>query len=307
MDTHVVFATIGTFDGLHLGHQALLEELRHEASARGMRPAVVTFDPVPSAVLAPDKMPAQLYSTSERVALLRAMGFETIILLNFQKALAQLSPLDFMQLLRDKYAVGGLLLGYDHHFGRREPGGATPDYVALGQTLGIEVLRSEALVLGGEVVSSSRVRHCLSMGKTREANELLGRLYSLSGQVVGGMQIGRSLGYPTANIKPEDPQKLIPADGVYAVHIWLDRCACGERCTRYDGMLYIGDRPTLGGGLARTIEVNIFDLSADLYAQRIRLEFVDYIRPNIRFASLEELTAQIARDEVQIRQVLKGA
>lgn len=306
MDTHVVFATIGTFDGLHLGHQTLLAELRHEAEQRAMRPAVITFDPVPSAVLAPDKMPPQLYSTSERVALLRAIGFDTIILLNFHEALAQLSAGDFMQLLHDKYGVRGLLLGYDHHFGRRAPEGAVPDYVTLGQALGIEVLRSEALTLGGEVVSSSRVRRCLSEGKIREANELLGRLYSLSGQVVGGMQIGRSLGYPTANIKPDDPMKLIPADGVYAVHIWLDRCACGERCTRYDGMLYIGDRPTLGGGLARTIEVNIFDLSADLYAQRIRLEFVDYIRPNIRFASLEELRAQIAQDEEQIRSILRG-
>lgn len=299
----MMIATIGTFDGLHIGHQALLRELRATATNMGMRPAVITFDPIPSAVLAPEKTLPQISNTSERVSLLRSFGFETVILLSFNEHLAGLTAEEFMLLLKEKYAVEALLLGYDHHFGK----GAKlqfEDYEALGQQLGIRVLRANPLERYGSAVSSSRIRSYLLEGRVREANELLGRAYSISGQVVGGLQIGRSLGYPTANIKPNDPQKLVPADGVYAVRVWLDRCSCGEKRSRYDGMLYIGDRPTLGGGLARTIEVNIFDLSANLYALGIKIEFVDYIRGNQRFDSLEALQAQIARDEQTIRHIL---
>lgn len=300
-----MIATIGTFDGLHIGHQALLRELRATANNLGMRPVVITFDPIPSAVLAPEKMLPQISNTSERVSLLRSFGFETVILLSFNEHLAALTAEEFMLLLKEKYAVEALLLGYDHHFGK----GAKlqfEDYEALGRQLGIRVLRAKPLERYGSAVSSSRIRSYLLEGRVREANELLGRVYSISGQVVGGLQIGRSLGYPTANIKPNDPHKLVPADGVYAVRVWLDRCSCGEKCNRYDGMLYIGDRPTLGGGLARTIEVNIFDLSANLYALGIKIEFVDYIRGNQRFDSLEALQAQIARDEKTIRHILKS-
>lgn len=299
----MIIATIGTFDGLHIGHQALLQELRARANSMGLRPAVVTFDPMPSAVLAPDRMLRQLNSTNERVALLRSLGFENVILLNFNEQLAALTAEEFMLLLRDKYDVSALLLGYDHQFGR----GAKrefADYQSLGAALGLSVHRAQALELYGAAVSSSRIRRYLFEGSIQQANELLGRSYSLSGQVVGGLQIGRSLGYPTANIKPNDPHKLIPADGVYAVHIWLNGCRCGERRSCYDGMLYIGNRPTLGESLSRTIEVNIFDLSANLYALAITIEFVAYIRSNQRFPTLEALQEQIARDEKNIRNIL---
>lgn len=303
MDTSLVIATIGTFDGVHLGHRALLGELKRVAEELGMRPAVVTFDPTPATVLRPDSPPVpQLTTTSERVAELRALGFEAIILLNFTPHLASLSAREFMELLRDKYAVSALVLGYDHHFGQ----GASmsfEEYRALGAELGMSLVRAEALSEGGDKISSSRIRRSLLSGQLEEANRLLGRSYSLSGQVVGGLQIGRSLGYPTANIKPDDAGKLIPQDGVYAVRVWLERCVCGARYSEHFGMLYIGDRPTLGGGLARTIEVNIFDLNADLYAQRVKIDFVVYIRANQRFESLEALGEQIARDEVAIRNI----
>lgn len=304
MATPLVCATVGTFDGVHIGHQALLGELRKLSEDLSMQSAVITFDPQPVQVLQREQAIPQLMSTHERLSALRSEGFETIILLNFTTALSRLSAEDFMRLLKEKYAVGALLLGYDHRFGSGRAL-SFEAYQALGDKVGIRILRAEALSIGGETVSSSRIRSALKMGQLQEANSLLGRCYTLSGQVVGGMQIGRSLGYPTANIKVDDPNKLIPQDGVYAVRIWLERCSCGERYSRHDGMLYIGNRPTLGQGLERTIEVNIFELSANLYAERLTIEFVDYIRPNRKFPSLDDLQKQIAQDEGKIRALLR--
>lgn len=300
MAPSLIIATIGTFDGVHLGHQSLLRELSDRATALGMRPAIVTFDPMPSVVLRPHDAVPQLTTTSERVSLLRQLGFDSIILLNFNESLAALSAEEFMGLLAAKYGVNTLLLGYDHQFGR----GAKmsyEDYAAIAQRIGMSVIKADPLLEGSEAVSSSRIRTALLSGQTAQANALLGRPYSISGQVVGGLQIGRSLGYPTANIKPDDAMKLIPQDGVYAVRIYLDNCVCGERQSMYHGMLSIGNRPTLGEDLNRTIEVHVFDLETNLYAKKIRVEFIEYIRANQKFDSLDSLQSQIARDERQIR------
>ena len=300
MDKPLVLATIGTFDGVHQGHQALLTELKEQAKKLGMRPAIVTFDPSPSLFFRPNGVHSQLSTTSERVSFLRLLGFEDIILLNFDRRLSKMTSAEFMLLLKEKYSVAALLLGYDHHFGSGKAL-SFEDYATLGHELGMSLLKAEPMYYDKEPISSSRIRRLLLSGKIREASLLLGRDYTLFGQVVGGMQIGRSLGYPTANIKPEDEYKLVPQDGVYAVKVGLEQCLCGERYSCHYGMLYIGDRPTLGGGLSRTIEVNIFDLDANLYAKHLRVEFVDYIRPNKRFNSLSELQEQIAIDEKQIR------
>lgn len=299
-----MIATIGTFDGVHRGHHALLDELHRRASETGLTPAVVTFDPPPALVLHPDEAPRQLTTALERVERLRSLGLEHIILLSFTSELSRLSAEGFMRLLHDKYGVQALLAGYDHKFGH----GASLDfesYATLGASLGIDVYRAEPLDASGMPISSTRIRQLLTTGALAEANALLGYTYHLSGRVVGGLKIGRSMGYPTANIAPDDPTKLIPADGVYAVRIRLEpRLGTSDTtATLHTGMLYIGDRPTIDSGLSRTIEVNIFDLSANLYAQRLRVEFVEYVRPNRRFDSLDELRDQIARDEVQIRQI----
>lgn len=298
-----IIATIGTFDGVHLGHQALLAELGIQAERLGLNPAIVTFDPIPSKVLGSPQTFSLLSTTTERVTLLRSLGFKHIILLNFTPELAHLSAKDFMYLLRDKYHVQALLLGYDHRFGRGGKDLSFEDYKSLGKGLGLEVLRAEPMTLSDKLVSSSYIRRYLLEGNIEGANTYLGRSYSLSGQIVGGMQIGRSLGYPTANIKVNE-EKLIPQDGVYAVYVLLEHCTCRGRYTRYGGMLYIGDRPTLAEGLSRTIEVNIFDFSANLYAQEIRIEFIAYIRPNIKFSSLGALQEQIGKDEQDVRHTL---
>lgn len=300
-----IAATIGTFDGVHLGHRALLAELRESAQRQGLTPHIITFDPPPSIVLRPEEAPGQLSTALERVERLRSLGFEHIILLPFTKAVAELTAEDFMRLLRDKYGVRSLLVGYDHRFGK----GANLSldaYSALGEQLGLHVCRAQALDAGGAPISSSRIRQLLLSGRLQEANALLGYEYTLSGRVVGGLQIGRSLGYPTANIAPDDPYKLIPSDGVYAVRVRLEpRLGTADlEPTHHTGMLYIGHRPTLDDGLSRTIEVNIFDLSANLYAQRLRLEFVQYVRPDKRFDSLDELQGQISQDEETIRRIL---
>lgn len=299
-----IAATIGTFDGVHLGHQALLGQLRESAQRQGLPAYVITFDPPPSLVLRPEVAPAQLSTALERVEHLRSLGFENIILLPFTQSVADLTAEEFMCLLRDKYRVQSLLVGYDHRFGR----GANLDldaYSTLGERLGLHICRAEALSAQGAPISSSRIRQLLLSGALEEANAMLGYEYTLSGRVVGGLQIGRSLGYPTANIAPDTPHKLIPCDGVYAVRIRLEPRlgTTDSSATYHTGMLYIGNRPTIDKGLSRTIEVNIFDLSANLYAQRLRLEFVQYVRPDKRFDSLDDLQAQIAQDEQTIRHI----
>lgn len=306
MDTSFV-ATIGTFDGVHRGHLALLEQMARVGNRLGLSVAVITFDPTPVEVLRPDLPISVLSSPLERVERFRSLGYEQIFLFPFTDKLAKLTAEQFMALLRDKYGVRALVLGYDHRFGS-DSRGTEPDYEAIGKRLGVHVERADAYYEAGQAISSSRIRALLLEGKLAEANELLGYAYPLSGRVIGGLQIGRSLGYPTANLALDDPHKLVPADGVYAVRIRLEPRlgVVGSTATHHAGMLYIGNRPTLEEGLARTIEVNIFDLSANLYAQRMRLELVHYIRGNERFESLDALQAQIARDEVTIRSLLQA-
>ncbi|KGN83642.1 riboflavin biosynthesis protein RibF [Porphyromonas sp. COT-290 OH860] len=287
-----IIATVGAFDGIHLGHRALLTQLRDLAAELDLAPVVFTFSPHPAEVLRPELAPEHLAPLSQNVELLRVYGAERVEILAFTPELAARSAEQFMLELRECHGLRALLVGYDHQFGR----GANltyEDYEAIGRSLGITLYRGTSLHIDNAPVSSSRIRQLLRMGKIREANALLGYAYRLSGQVVGGMRIGRTMGYPTANIQPDDPRQLVPADGVYAVRVRIaDRM--------HTGMLYIGKRPTLDG-VSRTIEVNIFDLSADLYAQRLELHLESYVRNDCKFPSLEALQEQIARDEQTVR------
>lgn len=287
---------IGTFDGVHLGHRALLDELRQQGQRLGLKPLLITFSPNPITILAPNQARAFLNSTREKVENLEGLGFE-VLLLTFDRALASLTAEAFMQRLKEEHSAEAILLGYDHRFGREHSADLT-FYQAIGKRLGLEVLRAKALSQEGVTLSSSLIRQQLKSAKIEEANKFLGYPYKLRGKVQGGMHIGRTLGYPTANLTLEDADKLLPADGVYAVKVHIG-------VEEYGGMLYIGKRPTIDKGLARTIEVNIFDLSADLYAKEISLDLLTYIRGEAKFNSLDELKAQIAQDETAVRTFLK--
>lgn len=287
-------ASIGFFDGVHRGHLCLIEQLCQEAQRRDMSSLLVTFDRHPRTIVSPDHVPTLLTTLEEKEHLLRQTGVDEITILPFTKELSLLSARDFMeQVLLRELDVRALVLGYDHAFGHG--GGAFADYVRWGQEFGIDVVRAHELE--SLMVSSSKCRKRLEQGDVEAAGEMLGRAYSLGGTVVRGFHIGRELGFPTANLKP-DEEKLIPAHGAYAVWAVLSN---GER---RGAMLNIGNRPTIGNGEAVSIEVNIFDYDGDLYGQRLTLEFVSRLREEQRFATREELSAQLAADETSARKIL---
>ncbi len=287
-------ASIGFFDGVHRGHLCLIEQLCQEAQRRDMSSLLVTFDRHPRTIVSPDHVPTLLTTLEEKEHLLRQTGVDEITILPFTKELSLLSARDFMeQVLLRELDVRALVLGYDHAFGHG--GGAFADYVRWGQEIGIDVVRAHELE--SLMVSSSKCRKRLEQGDVEAAGEMLGRAYTLGGTVVRGFHIGRELGFPTANLKP-DEEKLIPAHGAYAVWAVLSN---GER---RGAMLNIGNRPTIGNGEAVSIEVNIFDYDGDLYGQRLTLEFVSRLREEQRFATREELSAQLAADETSARKIL---
>ena len=294
-------ATIGFFDGVHRGHRFLIDQVRREAAARGLESAAVTFPVHPRQVLQSDYRPKLLTTPQEKLALLAETGIDTCILLDFTPHLASLSAREFMEVLKNRYRIRALVIGYDHRFGhnRSEDFG---DYVRYGRELGIDIRPAEAFRLpdapGGEPVSSSLIRRLLLAGDVAQAATCLGYPYFLNGTVVSGRRIGHQLGYPTANLRPDHPDKLIPANGVYAVRVETEG-------RTYGGMLNIGRRPTLDNGDDRSIEVHIFDFDRDIYHEPLRLSFIRRIRAEQKFASVDQLTEQLHRDATAIRALLK--
>lgn len=288
-------ATIGSFDGVHRGHQCLLRQVRDIADERGLSAVAVTFALSPRKVLGGCDM-APLNGIEERVALLREMGMDDVCVLNFTHEMAKMTARDFMQqVLRDELGVEVLVIGYDHRFGCQRTDGFD-DYVRYGHELGIEVVRGAACLEGDEAVSSTRIRQCLIEGRVSEAAQLLGYRYRLCGKVVGGYKVGRKIGFPTANIGMESGEKLLPADGVYAVMV-----SDGSDRAPLAGMLNIGHRPTVNNGTERSIEVHILDFEGDLYGKALCIEFVERLREERSFASLDELTAQLAADREMVK------
>ena len=283
-------ATIGFFDGVHAGHRCLIGQVVAEAQRRGGSSLLVTFDRHPSLVLRPEAPLALLTTDEERHELLQVSGADDIAVLPFTRQLAAMSARTFMDsVLRKELGVQVLVIGYDHRFGH----GRTEtfeDYVRYGREIGISVLQAEELP-GADHVSSSAIRRALQAGDVQRADSMLGYPYFLRGTVVGGFRIGRQLGYPTANILPSDPRKLIPKDGVYAV-----RVKCVQPQAACPGMLYIGERPTFGGS-ERTIEVHLLHFHGDLYDEQVEIRFQRFIREQRTFASAEELRQQLQADE----------
>lgn len=290
-------ATIGFFDGVHLGHQFLMKRLSEEARKRGMRSMVITFERHPRQVVQGDWKPELLTDLHEKLRLLKAIGIDTVVVLRFNRQMAGLTASAFMQLMHDRLGVRMLLTGYDNRFGHDRTEGFE-DYQRYGQEMGIEVVCGDALAMGQQKVSSSLVRHLLKEGNVEEASNCLGRPYSIGGQVVHGEQIGRTLGFPTANLEPDD-EKLVPMDGVYAVMVDLDN---GRRLP---GIMNIGTRPTFDG-TSRTLETNLLETVGNLYDQRLSIHFVGRLRDEQHFPSAEALAAQIQKDKQQATDILNS-
>lgn len=276
-------ATIGFFDGVHKGHQYLFEHLREEADERGLEPLIISFDIHPRAVLQNDYIPQLLTTLEERMRLLRAHG--GVQILPFADIQA-LTAAQFMERLRDEYDVTAILMGYDHRFGSdrlKHP----QDYRRVGAERGIEVLTLGEFIEGEWHVSSTEIRAALENGNIAVANELLGRPYSLRGEVVHGKGIGRTIGFPTANIRPLDPHKIVPKPGVYIAEI--------NTPTMDNAPAFVNiDREGV-------IEAHIPSFRGDLYGQNLTLKFVRFVRDEKNFTSLEELKAQIMADVDSIR------
>lgn len=291
-------ATIGFFDGVHRGHRFLIEQVHAIAAARGLVSSVITFPVHPRKVMQPDFHPVLLTTCEEKVALLAETGIDYCIMLDFTPDLARLSAKQFMAILKEKYRIQVLVVGYDHRFGHNRAEGFD-DYVRFGHELGMEVLPAQAYSNKEITVSSSVIRHLLSDGNASEAADCLGYHYFLNGTVVGGYRVGRTIGYPTANLHVDNPEKLVPADGVYAVYVFVG----GQK---YMGMLSIGYRPTINNGTDRSIEVNILHFNADIYNQPMRISFVRRTRSELKFDTIEELIGQLQKDEIEVTAILNS-
>ena len=291
-----VMATIGFFDGVHLGHRFLIDEVKAAAAQRGLPSAVITFPTHPRSVLQQAYQPRLLNSFADKLRLLATTGVDYCIVLDFTEALSQLSAEAFLRILATQWRVKGLVIGYDHRFGHDRRDGFE-QYVEYGQRWGIEILKAAAFDAGHTAVSSSEIRRLVQEGKVERAAQLLTYAYHISGRIVSGYKVGRTLGFPTANIQPDDPMQLLPGIGVYAV--WVE--VAGQR---YKGMLYIGSRPTLDNGTQLSIVVHILHFSGDIYNDPIRVSFAHFVRGDEKFDSLEALKAQLMRDREVVDQLL---
>ena len=286
-------ATIGFFDGVHKGHRYLFKQLNEEAAARGLKPLIVTFEEHPRTVLQSDYVPKLLSTKEERKALLSAYG--EVVMLRFS-TIRDLTAEQFMIRLKEEYGVEVLLMGYDHRFGSdglRNP----EDYCRVGAKQGIEVLRMEEYQDGTQHVSSTEIRTALEKGDVERAKELLGRPYALFGKVVHGKGLGRTIGFPTANIEPEEPNKIIPMAGVYEVKVK------GERL-KDEGVNELANERVSGLGVRGmcnidsqgVIEVHLLGYKGNLYGQNLTIQFMQFIRKERQFHSLDELQQQIKAD-----------
>src|SRR5213596_2828421 len=297
-------ATVGTFDGVHRGHQAVLAEIVRRARARGLASLVVTFDPHPLEVVNPAAAPRLLTLPDEKRELVTALGLDRVELLSFTPALARLAPEQFVRdVLRAQYRMQELVLGYDHGFGRGRTGDV--DLVRrLAEDDGFAVDVVEAVRDDGQPISSSLIRTAVAHGDLAAAERWLGRRYGATGVVERGAGRGRTIGIPTINLAPLDPRKLLPPDGVYAVWVELGERETGDG-KRYGGMMNQGPRPTFGV-YARGLEIHLFDFTGDLYGATVTVEWVRRLRDTQTFPSRQALTDQIERDAIAARAVLKG-
>lgn len=289
-----VVATLGFFDGVHMGHRHLIDQVKKEAERQGLPSAVITFPVHPRKVLQSDYQPKLICGYTEKIAQLVTTGIDYVFSIPFTREISMLSANDFIcNVLSDQVNVSTLVIGYDHRFGRNREEGFE-DYVKYGNAKGINILQATELRLDDDNVSSSEIRRLLMNGNIVKANNLLTYHYTLSGKIVEGYQVGRTIGFPTANMKIWEKYKVVPQLGVYAVYVHFNNNV-------KEGMLYIGKRPTLHNDPQISVEVNIFDFDGDLYNQSLTVEFVDFIRGDEKFTTVEKLIESIHRDKVQVK------
>ena len=289
--------TTGTFDGVHIGHQKIIHRVKEIAHQIAGESVIITFHPHPRLVLFPEDNHLKMLNTlPEKIQLLAASGIDHLIIIPFTKEFSRLSSVDFIQqILVDQIGTKKLVIGYDHHFGKNREG-SFEHLKHYGPSYGFEVEEIPKQDVNDIGVSSTKIRTALAQHQIEIANQYLGYPYAMEGIVVKGDQIGRSIGFPTANIQIQESHKLIPADGIYAVHIqWHSQT--------YKGMLYIGDRPTVKRS-KKVIEVNIFDFDKEIYDEQIQVKLIQYIRGDQKFDSLDALKLSIQQDEINCRKAL---
>lgn len=292
--------TSGTFDGVHIGHQKILNRLREvtlfakENENQYAENVVITYHPHPRLVLFPEQKNLHLLSTlEEKIALMERYHIDHFLVIPFSKAFSQISSADFIQeILINKLNTKKLVIGYDHRFGKNREGSF--EYLHENQHLyPFEIEEIPRQDIDNVGISSTKIRNALDNGNVEIAKEYLGHFYTLTGKVIRGNQIGRTIDYPTANLEVADKHKLIPSDGIYAVRAIHNSLI-------YKGMLYIGTRTTLGDDLQRSIEVNIFDFDKDIYEQDLTIEFVALIRKEMKFDGIEEMKVQLGIDKENV-------
>lgn len=280
--------TVGTFDGIHLGHWMILREISERARVAKRRSVLVTFEPHPLKVLRPESAVQSLTTSLEKKEILSESGLDYAVFIAFNKLLSRYQPLQFVkEILVERFHVKELVIGHDHGFGR-DRSGNVDTLRELGAELGFQVDVVEPVEAGGAVVSSTRIRAAVDAGRMDEVELCLGRPYSFCGTVVYGEKRGRQLGFPTANLSVSDKDKLMPRPGIYAVQ-------CRVEGERHPGALHLGPRPTFKG-LSPSVEVHLLDFDRDIYGSEVTVEFVEFLREIVSFDSPQQLIAQMGQD-----------
>lgn len=306
--------TIGTFDGVHLGHQQIIKELVEKAKKNGGESVILTFFPHPRMILNPENHELKMINTmAEKANILHQLGVDHLIITPFTRDFSNLNSNAYIkEVLIEQIGMKKMVIGYDHRFGKDRSGGLAElkEFSKIYDYTITEIAEEDIKQVA---VFSTRVRTALNVGDVDTANELMGHPFTLSGKVIKGDQIGRTLGYPTANLFIEESYKLIPSDGIYAVTVEVSTSRNKNQELRnpyhptsshqkpesalFKGMAYIGHRPTING-MSQNIEVNIFDFSTDIYHQNIRLNFLHFIRHDVKFEGLEKLIEQLGKDKL---------
>ncbi|SDG65251.1 bifunctional riboflavin kinase/FAD synthetase [Chitinophaga filiformis] len=291
--------TIGTFDGVHSGHRYIIQQLQETAAACDGETVIITFDPHPREVLQPGGAPVKLLTTlEEKIELLSKQGIDHLVIVPFTKEFSELSARAYLEdFLIKKFNPHTIIIGYDHRFGHNREGGLEL-LEAEQNRYGFQLVEIPQQIVHDLAVSSTKIRKSLQDGNIQLANELLGYHYFLEGKVIHGDKMGRQLGYPTANIELPDPRKLIPAQGIYAIKVYLDK-----QLSPLNGVMSIGTRPTFNGVDLR-LEAHIFDFSQEIYDRMLRVEIISYIRANQKFDNIQDLIDQMDKDSLAAKNVL---